>query len=451
MTNHIPKTIHPLVRRHAEDAAFYWAQHDASAASPFMTLAGLARFDSLLDAHLEGLEIAGPHGFSPSLAALQRWKKPSEAFVVAYTALTANDDSHLIALIAELRARPHDLLRGVISAIAWLDPRHSSTLLRRWTQTGSDAIRRVAALRAIAMSDIAALECFDERISNFLESSDEHVRSAACRVAAAMRGTDLMKTEMSALLKDPSITVRAEAAIAFCSYHWPSDELYSETYNEGPDTLLACINDQLIILSKATGWYRQQALRRLDRWVRHLAEVVVVGNKEIPTLLIKMPPRMSLIFCACHGDPKYLPFVVDQMASPETARLAGWTWQTMTGVDLIAAGLSLSEPELMSTGITHPNAGGETDVGLPQPDVDAIRRYPSLNLRDGKRYLLGQPLTPLQALNVFETSMQLQRGIAARYLQRRFTDIKFSTRAPVAKQFDSLYRARHQLTVEESN
>ncbi|WP_267877617.1 hypothetical protein [Massilia frigida] len=32
--------IAPLVRRHAEDAAFYWSQHDGSASSPHLTLAG---------------------------------------------------------------------------------------------------------------------------------------------------------------------------------------------------------------------------------------------------------------------------------------------------------------------------------------------------------------------------------------------------------------------------
>lgn len=58
-TQNRPTVIEPLVRRHAEDAAFYWAQHDASAESPRLELSGLARFSQLLAAHLEGLEVAG--------------------------------------------------------------------------------------------------------------------------------------------------------------------------------------------------------------------------------------------------------------------------------------------------------------------------------------------------------------------------------------------------------
>jgi hypothetical protein len=86
-----PPVIAPLVRRHVEDASFYWAQHDASAYSPRLSLSGLARFSDLLDAHLEGVLVAGSAGWAPTLDALERWKQPGEAFVCTYAALHRGD------------------------------------------------------------------------------------------------------------------------------------------------------------------------------------------------------------------------------------------------------------------------------------------------------------------------------------------------------------------------
>ena len=54
--------IPALVARHAEDAAFYWSQQDAGATAFLVRPARLFHFDDLLDAHLEGLAVAGPEG-----------------------------------------------------------------------------------------------------------------------------------------------------------------------------------------------------------------------------------------------------------------------------------------------------------------------------------------------------------------------------------------------------
>jgi hypothetical protein len=62
--------IPALVHRHAGDAAFYWQQHDGSAHSPLVGLPQLAEFDRLLDAHLDGLWVAGEPGWEIAMVRL---------------------------------------------------------------------------------------------------------------------------------------------------------------------------------------------------------------------------------------------------------------------------------------------------------------------------------------------------------------------------------------------
>ena len=91
MTN----VIAPLVARHASDAAFYWMRLDQSVTTFHLTLAHYRLFNSRLDAHLEGLEVAGAEGVQPAFAALERWKKPGEAFVCTWLkCLKAQLDAH---------------------------------------------------------------------------------------------------------------------------------------------------------------------------------------------------------------------------------------------------------------------------------------------------------------------------------------------------------------------
>ncbi len=80
----IPAHIEPLLIRHAEDAAFYWAQLDGAARAFNLYPERYTHFNRLLDAHLEGLLIAEEHGVAPALKALERWGQPGEAFVAAW-------------------------------------------------------------------------------------------------------------------------------------------------------------------------------------------------------------------------------------------------------------------------------------------------------------------------------------------------------------------------------
>ena len=435
-TQNRPTVIEPLVRRHAEDAAFYWAQHDASAESPRLDLSGLSRFGQLLAAHLEGLEVAGPAAWPLCLAALERWKKPAEAFVAAHTALGAAEASQSEALLVQIRARPDELLRGVISALAWFPFARARTVIEEWTGARSDAVMQAAALRSVALIGADAFAAIGQPLDRFLNSSDEHVRAAACRVAALLPSEDWLYSTLVERLLDPVLAVRAEAAIALGSGHLGGGSSGDDGV-EVAQALSECVAAQVAVLNASTGWYRKQAMRRLNRWVQHLAARLFV-ELDIAALLDMLPSRLSLRFVAYHGDSAHLPYVVKQMNIPSEALYAGWVWQTVTGVDISAADLSLPEPPLDIETEAIREVPMDADLGLARPDVEAIRRFSTANLVDGQRYLLGLALNPTNALTVMRTAPQAQRTIAAHYLQLRYPHKRISVRAPVLRQLAAI-------------
>ena len=446
----IPKAIAPLIRRHAEDAAFYWGLIDASVNSPRLSLAGLSQFIDLLDAHLEGLQIAGQDGWAPCLAALERWRKPADAFVCAHQAFSLNEASAVEAFLAQIRAHPDELLRGAISALAWLPTEQAAAIIRQWTGADSDVIAQVAALRSAALRDTDASGLLAQPVERFLESQDAHIRAAACRVAAASTHRAPLAAALTTCLGDPAIAVRAEAAIALHVLGRQTPRRDGEAGIALADAFWQCVVEQVVVLNESTGWYRHQALRRLRRWVRNLATMIPLGHDKIPALLDYMPPRISLQFIAYHGDPAHLAYVIARMSDPDTCRYAGWVWQTITGVDLGSAGLSLPEPALSVNNEGICEARLDADHGLPLPDMDAIARKSTATLPVGQRCLSGQVLTPLFALTVLETAPQARRSVASHFLRQFYPQIKLVPRGRIADQFATINQLRRLLIDKEA-
>jgi hypothetical protein len=152
--------------------------------------------------------------------------------------------------------------------------------------------------------------------------------------------------------------VRAEAAIALHA---------GRRATGGPATaaLWQSIASQASVLSSATGWERRQAQRRLNRWVRCFGWMAPHGHGNLPGLFEFLPPRLGLGFALSHGDPAHLPYVVRQMAQPESAAYAGWVWQTLTGLPLPARASPLTREGAVSAAL-------DGDDTLPLPDIAAV-------------------------------------------------------------------------------
>ena len=391
-----------LLSRAMQDAAFYWMRLDQSVATFHLTLAHYRLFNSRLDAHLEGLEVAGAEGLQPAFAGLERWKKPGEAFVCTWLVSQHPDEASLGRLASHLEVQPDTLLRGAISALAWLPERAAHPLIERWSQPQASAALQVAALRATALRAPETIGALAMPLAEYLASPVPYVRAAACR-ALCKQPPESAVPMLRGALKDDDMAVRAEAAIALCAMPGADD---------AGAVLWHCVAAQAAIHAQVTGWYRMQAMRRLNRWTRYLAWLAPLGHPDLPALFAHLPPRVGLTFALYHGDSAHLSRVLAALADPETTRYAGWVWQSLTGVDLEAAGLTLPEPDRVPTRGPITDAQLDADNGLPLPDAAAIARH-AVGMVPGKRCLLGRELTMGEAIRLLPEAPQAIRSVAA--------------------------------------
>lgn len=423
--------IEPLVTRHAEDAAFYWAQLDGAIRSPTLRPDRLRQFDSLLDAHLDGLVVAGPNGWKPAMGALARWKKPGEAFVCTWLAVRSNASERLDDVLAVAHASPQNVLRGAISALAWLPTGGSLPVIRRWGAPDASPIAQVTALRAAALMGPEAIASLDGPLTGFLASPDHHVRSAACRAAAHDRSGATLAALRDGLT-DPELAVRAEAAITLGR---------ADDCQRALPVLLRCVVEQAKVHADASGWNRMQASRRLDRWTRELAWLVPFRKADTASILAALPPRAALTFVLAHGDAAHLPFVAGMANDLSVSRYAGWVWQSLTGIDLAAAGLARPEqlPASLGRETLITEARLDADNGLPEPDGAALQRH-SLPQDHEAPVLLGRVLDVAHAVNVMQTGPQALRFLAARRLEAARLGVRITVRGPVPAQSLALER-----------
>ncbi len=432
----LPQFIGPLLRRHTEDTAFYWTLMDGGADAATWPARRVAYAQKLIEAHLEGLRVAGVDGLVLTADALTRWRKPGEAFAafVGTLALPPSDlQGHPVEpLLAVVRQSPDLLLRGLISALAWLNEEQAEPWLARGLAS-DDSLWRVAALRACTLRGLGVT-----RWQDHATDANPHVRAAACRAA----GPDQLPS-LLAMRIDDDLQVRAEAVIAW-SRCLPEPDRPADSGRQAASDLWRCVSVQLGWMASRTGWNRVQAQRRLDRWLRHLAWLAPVGHPGIPQLLAQLPPALALRFSLYHGDLAHLGHVLEVMRQPAHARWALWVWRSLTGVDPAAHGLTLPNPPV---DLDAPLSDDQraADQGLARPDVDAVAAHPapSLELEPGTRVLMGQPVKARWLRTLLDPDSnqpQALRFVAAHALAQLHPEFALQLRASPQTQAEQLTR-----------
>src|SRR5215471_1933530 len=84
-----------ILTKHAEDAAFLWLLRDDAVRSNHYTHGELARLDSRVDAHLDGLAIARDAGWEICRSQLLEYPEAGEVFAAAVLALHPYHDARV--------------------------------------------------------------------------------------------------------------------------------------------------------------------------------------------------------------------------------------------------------------------------------------------------------------------------------------------------------------------
>ncbi len=407
-----------MVDQHASDASFLWSLRDAAVGARTSDLAALSRLDDRLDANLDGLRIAGDAGFRTARAALDEGGG-GEAFVAAVLAVERADVITLAEILAR-GVRSRAIGRELVSALGWVPlPRverippgfcSPATLRPSFGSSGSRAPRRTDTIpapcwaprrkrptsasgpaRSAQWEKLARADLLPE-VRRDLDSADE-----ACRFSAAWS---------AALLGEPAA----------------SATLWSVGRGGGP-----------IAERAATMAARTEDASLACARVRDLASVP--GQR-----------RAALACSAALGDAALVPWMIEQMAVPADARLAGWALATITGCDLAGEQLCAPPPESFAAvpndDPTDDRVLVDPDERLPWPDVATVQTWWKLrtpDFRSGIRYLAGRPLDAVSLKQILRSGSQSARAAAA--IELRLLGPRrplFEVRAPAPRQRSAL-------------
>jgi len=378
-----------VLTQHMEGASFLWGVRDLACNWPHYTVRDLARLDGRVEAHLDGLRIAGDHGLQHCLAELG-WQQPGEIFAASVLALAARDENALAQVSAAIAKRPA-LARGLVSAIGWSSFSEVEARITRLAGSSTPWKQRAGiAGFAVHRRDPGEL------LNAALQAESPWVRARALRAAGELGRTDVVPLLAESLWsRDAECAFWAAWATALLAGYTRSLERLQEIAEQAGPFQERAFSLALRCLP------RNQALA----WLKRVAA---------------QSPRLGVIGAGVLGDPVLIPDLVEQMGTPALARVAGEAFTMITGADLVREQLEGAQPEGFVVGPTDDpkdeDVSLDPDERLPWPNpslVTAWFRRCGNDLPPGTRLLLGRPLHPKSLQTVLREGRQRQRAAAA--------------------------------------
>ena len=360
-----------IVEEHADEAAFLFRIRAAAAAAPHYDRASLRALDERIEAHLDGVRIAGQTGLEIATAALDE-DEPGTAFTVAVLA-AEREDAEALAAALELAEASPSAARGVVAGLAWVPFATARGVLAPLLAQSASGRRRRIGIAACA----AHREDPGEALTYALFDEDAALKARALRAAGELGRVDLADT------------VRAELAFA-----GGDERRFWAAWSAALLGVEAAI-PVLWSIADAGGPFAAQAcalvMRRLEaREARARLEGLGAAAAHA---------RAAIAGAAALGDPALVPWLLASMANPDLARVAGEAFATITGA-VLEGSLATSAPPGFRAGPSDDPEGAhvamDPDGQLRWPAVAALQAWWSAResgLRRGSRYLGGAPMT----------------------------------------------------------
>jgi uncharacterized protein (TIGR02270 family) len=411
----------------AEDLVALWRIRDRLVDAPHIRVAALVMTDERVEAHLDAVR-TGLRSVRSRAVVTAREKELHSIFVSAVIALAEADAEQRWAKIRALAGGQEDAvstwpdIREVVAAIAWSERDVLRHLMRNL------AIEKDRCLQAIGIAAIGVRRLDPgEALSGIAELRQVLPRFRAYRTIGQLGRADLM-AQLRPGLTDPDPECRFWSA-------WSAARMGA---TEPLDTLADIAWNNLPRADRAL----DLLLRRLDppqanAWLREFA---------------KLPGRQRALIRATGviGDPLYIPWLIEHMADPVTARLAGESFSMITGLDLAYRDLDRRPPADFQSGPNDDpadeNVALDEDENLPWPDPERIGPWWTANRSRfivGTPYFLGTPKASADWLEALSDAFQRQRHAAALELAIRQPDkAMFEVRARGRLQRQLIARAR---------
>jgi len=121
--------ISSIVSQHAEEAAFLWLLRSNAICAPHYSLKDLAKIDGRVEAHLDGLRVAGEPGWELCKAALGN-EENGEVFAASVMAFESSIEPRIQAVLEAVQKTP-EVSKGLISELGWIDYEQVSSHIER--------------------------------------------------------------------------------------------------------------------------------------------------------------------------------------------------------------------------------------------------------------------------------------------------------------------------------
>jgi len=412
--------IEAVVEQHAEEAAFLWTTRDRAVHAPHYSLKDLSGLDERVEAHLDGLRVAGQFGWQLCEQALDN-EEPGKLFAAAVLAFDSGDTGRMHRVLEKGCCAP-ELEREIISALGWL----SFSIVEGHIRELLGSERLEIRLIGIAASAVHRWEP-GQQLMQSLSDPNPRLRARALKACGEVGKTGLLPTILPSV-SDPDDACRFFAA-------WSAARLGDRS----PGVLSA-------LYEIATGHtpYAERALGMALRIMGlHQAKAWHRKLRGDPTQL-----RTVAITGGIIGDPETVEGLIDLMHIPALARVAGEAFSMVTGVDLAYEHLSGDKPEGFEAGPTEDpedeNVAMDPDEHLPWPVPALVAKWwdqHRAQFQADRRYFRGKEITLQSLREVLISGNQPERAAAAlEFALREPTQPLFEVRARGAFQVEALKR-----------
>jgi uncharacterized protein (TIGR02270 family) len=386
-----------VVEQHAEEAAFLWTQRDRAVLAPNYKLKDLVRLDERVEAHVDGLRVAGQFGWRLCEKALEK-EGAGEMFAAGVLAFESGDAERIEKVMQKAGAPPLD--RALVSALGWLP--FSTVEPHMKKLVGSER----ADVRHVGIGGFAVQRQDPGRsLVQALSDQNPRLRARALKACGELGRTNLLRDVIrsisdndgpcrfwaawsAARLGDRSagiLNVLREIAVAGTQYSQPALDMALRT----------------IDLAQAKTW-REQLRRHPERL------------------------RLAAIGAGVIGDPELIDDLIELMKIDAVARVAGEAFSMITGVDLAYSDLDKDPPGGFEAGPTEDpqdeNVAMDRDENLRWPAPELVAKWWKDNRAKfpaGRRYLTGKEVTTESLRRVLADGTQPQRLAAALELALR--------------------------------
>ncbi len=390
----VNQSFYSIYEQYINEAAFLWILRSIAINEPHNNQHDILQLEQRINAQLNGLMTSMELGWKVCEESLEL-QEPGEVFASLIVAMRSHDFTK-IKTVVDIGLMSHSATKGVVSALGWLSADIVNTWIERFLN-GKDMQHKYLGVAACSVRRTDPGDALFAILKREDCIQDINLYSRALRLVGELRRQDCMPLINAAVNSDNNVNqFWANWSAILLGQHANVSYLKPYVFKSG------ALQDKAIQLA-----FRVLPVEQAREWISEMSK----DEKQI---------RAVIKSIGVLGDPHAVNWLINKMAQPLYAKLAGESFTLITGIDLSKNELSINEPDdypaIPSDDIDDELVALDDDENLPFPDVNKVtsiwQKY-GKKFVVGKRYFMGQLITSELLKNYLINGMQRQRHAAA--------------------------------------